>query len=343
MVASVMVYSMGEVIGDGLIKLPVVGAVRDAFPRARITWCAAKGSTVYAGALAPVVKDCIDEILTTGPTGAGALDWLTARRPFGGRRFDVVIDTQDNLRRSLVARRAAERLFVSAAGGGRLSHRPVGELPVPVVERLTALVSLAAGWPIKPRPLRVLDERAVEAAAALLPEGPSYVGFAPMAGGVSRRWPLDRFIDLALRQTAKGRTPVFFLGPSDFVPMLAVRSALPYALIPEHERTDAYQDVAGPLLVIALAGRLRAAVANDAGPGHMLAAGGVPLVSLQLDRRKSLKFKPAAERMERLIAEDFIDREPNLLTAERRPDPGMAAIPVSAVEARLERLLEAPS
>lgn len=332
MVASVMVYSMGEVIGDGLIKLPVVGAVRAAFPRARISWCAAKGSTVYAGALAPVVKGCIDEILTATPTGAGALDWLTARRPFGGRRFDVVIDTQDNLRRSLVARRAAEQLFVSGAGGGRLSHRKANDLPVPVVERLTALVSLAAGWPIEPQPLPLLDQRTQEAAAALLPEGPTYVGFAPMAGGESRRWPLERFIDLAARQTAKGRTPVFFLAPGDFAAMLAVRQALPFALIPEHERSDAYDDVSGPLLVIAMASRLAAAVANDAGPGHMLAAGGAPLVSLQLDRRKSVKFKPAASRMERLVAEEFVVSG----SGER---PAMGMIPVSAVETRLERLL----
>ena len=42
---TVMVYSMGEVIGDGVIKLPFVAAVREAYPNARITWCAAKVPT----------------------------------------------------------------------------------------------------------------------------------------------------------------------------------------------------------------------------------------------------------------------------------------------------------
>jgi ADP-heptose:LPS heptosyltransferase len=97
-------------------------------------------------------------------------------------------------------------------------------------------------------------------------------------------------------------------------------------LIPEVGRTDAFQEVRGPLLTIALAGRLAAAVANDAGPGHMLAAGGAPLLSLQQSRRKAAKFRPAARRLEMLVAEDY--------------GGGMDAIPPADVEARLERLLQ---
>ena len=94
---TVMVYSMGEVIGDGVIKLPFVAAVREAYPHATITWCAGKGSTVYATTLKPAVAGLIDEVLTTRPTGAKLSDHLTLK-PFGGRRFDLVIDMQGLLR-----------------------------------------------------------------------------------------------------------------------------------------------------------------------------------------------------------------------------------------------------
>jgi ADP-heptose:LPS heptosyltransferase len=33
MVQSILIYSMGEVIGDGLIKLPFIAGLRAAFPR----------------------------------------------------------------------------------------------------------------------------------------------------------------------------------------------------------------------------------------------------------------------------------------------------------------------
>jgi ADP-heptose:LPS heptosyltransferase len=307
---SVLIYSMGEVIGDGLIKLPFIASLKNAFPGAVIHWCAGKGSTVYSTSLKPIVAGFIDEVIDGGVTGIAISDLLFLKQPFDGRRFDVVIDTQTNVRRSLVVRRARSRrtggVFVSPAADFRLSDRkPATPWPDAMVDRLQMLASMAAGRAIPARPVLLSDVRALEAAAAILPAGPAYVGFAPGAGGVSKRWPLDRFIALAKAQADQGRAPVFFLGPDEAEMADAVRAAIPGALFPETGRTDAFLDIKGPLLVVALASRLIAAVANDAGPGHMLAAGGAPLLSLQGIRRKAAKFHPAAPRLKMLIADDF--------------------------------------
>lgn len=320
MVQTVLIYSMGEVIGDGLIKLPFIAGLRAAFPQARISWCAAKGQTVYAGPLKAVVAGYVDEVLTAGPTGAGALDVLPWVKPFGGRTFDLVIDTQENLRRSLVARRAAKGLFVSAAAQAR---KP--DWPPAVVDRLARLLALATGGTGAPRPLALTDPDALAAAQALLPGGPTYVGLAPGAGGQDKRWPLERYLELARRLQDSGRQPVFFFGPDEAAEAEAARAAVPAALFPERDRVDGSPAIKGPLLAIALAGRLSAAVANDAGPGHMLAAGGAPLLSLQKDHRKAVKFRPAARRLELLVAQDYGD--------------DMAALPLEAVDAALRRLI----
>lgn len=324
MVQTVLIYSMGEVIGDGLIKLPFIAGLRAAFPQARITWCAAKGTTVYDGSLKRVVAGYIDEIIKDGVTGAGALDVLPWVKPFGGRTFDLVIDTQENLRRSLVARRAAKGAFVSAAMQARK-----GDWPPAVVDRTARLLSLATNGQGSLRPLALTEAEAISAAKALLPSGPAYVGLAPGAGGQEKRWPLENYLELARAQAAAGRTPVFFFGPDEAADAAIARSEVPGALFPEADRTDGYSNVKGPLLAIALAGRLRAAVANDAGPGHMLAAGGAPLLSLQLNRRKAVKFKPAARRLEMLCAEDYGE--------------GMAALPPQAVQDALDALIAGDS
>lgn len=324
MVQTVLIYSMGEVIGDGLIKLPFIAGLRAAFPQARITWCAAKGTTVYDGPLKRVVAGYIDEIIKDGVTGAGALDVLPWVKPFGGRTFDLVIDTQENLRRSLVARRAAKGAFVSAAMQARK-----GDWPPAVVDRMARLLSLATNGQGGLRPLALTEAEAISAAEALLPSGPAYVGLAPGAGGQEKRWPLENYLELARAQAAAGRTPVFFFGPDEAADAAIARSEVPGALFPEADRTDGYANVKGPLLAIALAGRLRAAVANDAGPGHMLAAGGAPLLSLQLNRRKAVKFKPAARRLEMLCAEDYGE--------------GMAALPPQAVQDALDALIAGDS
>ena len=321
MVQTILIYSMGEVIGDGLIKLPFIAGLRAAFPDARISWCAGKGETVYAGPLKRVVEGYIDEILTTGRTGAKLSDLLPWAKPFGGRTFDLVIDTQENLRRSVVARRASRGgRFISAAVQARKAGWPVA-----VVDRLARLLALATDGVGAPRALVLTDPDALAAAKALLPDGPTYVGMAPGAGGQDKRWPLERYLDLARRLEASGRRAVFFFGPDEAADAQVAREAAPAALFPERDRTDGYDAVKGPLLVIALAGRLAAAVANDAGPGHMMAAGGAPLLSLQQDRRKAAKFRPAAQRLELLVAEDY--------------GQGMAALPLDVVDAALQRLI----
>jgi ADP-heptose:LPS heptosyltransferase len=313
----ILVYSMGEVIGDGLIKLPFVAGLRQAFPDAHIAWAAAKGDTVYAGPLASVVEGLIDEVVTAGPTGAGVWDVLPWIKPFGGRTFDLVIDTQENAARSAVVRRAVDK-------GGRLVSPALAknDWPIAVVDRFARLLDLAKPG-ARPEPLHLTDPEIVAAAHSLLPEGPAYVGFAPGAGGADKRWPLDCYIALANDQAAKGRTPVFFLGPQEVAERDRVAKAVPGVLFPENAAPAALR---GPRLVVALAARLVAAVANDAGPGHMLAAGGAPLLSLQRDRRKAAKFRPAAQRLEVLIAEDYGD--------------SMAALPLDAASRALDKLLE---
>ncbi len=302
---TVMVYSMGEVIGDGVIKLPFMAAVREAYPDAHIAWCAAKVGTVYANVLKPLTVGLIDEVLTTPPTGAKAADHFTLR-PFGGRRFDLVIDTQGNFARGLFARRAA-RDFISGVGGYMLSRArpPKGEVRAAAVpERLARLLELASGKPVTLRPVKIADPRILAAAEALLPPGPTYVGLAPGAGGPERRWPLERYIAIGQRAAAAGWTPVFILGPMELDEAATIRAAIPAALFPTIDRTDGYDDVQGPMLTIALAQRVAAAVANDAGPAHMLAAGGAPMVHLPRTRTKASKFKPATEQVRQIIAED---------------------------------------
>lgn len=323
MVQTVLIYSMGEVIGDGLIKLPFIAGLRAAFPDARISWCAAKGETVYTGPLKAVVAGYIDEVILEGANGAKAGDSLPWSKPFGGRKFDLIIDTQENLRRSGVARRGAAGRFVSAAREARSQ-----DWPVAVTDRLARLLALATDGQGAPRPLTLTNADALKAAEVLLPAGPTYVGLAPGAGGQDKRWPLENYLDVARRIVAKGWTPVFFFGPDEVEDAAIAAREVPQALQPERNRTDGLP-VKGPLLVIALAGRLAAGVANDAGPGHMLAAGGAPLLSLQQDRRKAVKFRPAAARLEMLVAEDY--------------GSGMGALPVDAAWAALEKLVSGAS
>jgi ADP-heptose:LPS heptosyltransferase len=318
----ILVYSGLELLGDGVMKLPFVRALRQCFPAARITWLAGKGRTVYAGALAPLVGDCLDEVIEDAGIGSAARELL--RRPLPGRRFDLVIDTQRRVLTSLILRRIRSASFVSGAAGFLLSSRrpPRGaRKPPSMIGQLFLLLETAVGRPVAPVYDLALAPTWRAQAEALLPTGPRYVGIAPGAGGAHKRWPRERFVALAQGQRAAGRVAVFLLGPDEAGWRGELGAAVPQARFPLQEPgVDP-----SPLLTLALAQRLDAAVANDSGAGHLLAAAGCPLVSL-FGPTRAEKFAPAARRLELVDAHDFGAAEMN-------------AIPLDAVETALERLL----
>src|SRR5690606_16994984 len=118
----------------------------------------------------------------------------------------------------------------------------------------------------------------VEAAAAVLPDGPRYVGLAPGAGGKRKIWPLANFIGLARHLTERGFTACFFLGPEEAALRDAIDGAVNTPKFPEE--SDAVRQLDSPLATAALARRMTFSVCNDSGGGHLIAAGGQPTVTL---------------------------------------------------------------
>jgi len=297
---SILVYVGLDAVGDGLMKLPFIRALRAAFPTARITWMAGKGHSVYAGVLAPVVAGLVDEVIDDAQVGSRVPE-LFGRPPLYGRRFDLIIDTQRRVLTSLIVRRIGHGGFISAAAGFWLSTvrpSPDHRRPAAMVGQLLDLVRLAKGGEVAEAAAVSIDPATQAAAAALLPPGPVYVGFAPGAGGRHKCWPLDRFIAVATAQAGHGRVPVFLLGPGEAEWAEPIRAALPAALLP----LQAAEQVT-PLLTIALGRRMAVAIANDSGAGHMLAAADVPLLSL-FGPTPAAKFAPAGLKTRVIRAQD---------------------------------------
>jgi ADP-heptose:LPS heptosyltransferase len=327
--STVLVYVGLDFIGDALMKMPFVVALRQAFPEARITWLAGKGRTVFRRELAPLAEGLIDEVIEDAGIGS---HWSEIRaRPLGGRRFDLVVDTQRRFLTTLLLRRIPARRFVSGAANFLLSDArpPAGYArPAELIRQLLDLVDLAAGRRIEAPRFELRAPEFVAAATRLLPDGAVHVGFVPgsSAGRAEKRWPLDRYVALARMQAARGRVPVFVLGPEEAAWRDEIAAAVPGARFPLQEESGT--DARGPLLTIALAARLAAAVSNDSGGGHLVAAGGVPLVSL---------WGPS-------VMAKAPPQSPRLITVDAREfaSTSMDAIPIERVDAALEALLAAP-
>ncbi len=324
--ASVAVYSYEEIIGDGLYKIPVARALRSAFPEARIAWVTTR-RTVLAGRLRPLTEGLIDVFYEDSGIGDRPAAVLAPMPRTIPERFDVVIDTQSVVWRSLHARRLSRGLFVSPAARWLLSDRrpPKGQPKARhMVDRLLGLLELASGRKAELSAAVSIPADLAAKAERLLPDGPTYVGFAPGAGKRVKCWPLEGFIAVAREQAARGRVPVFILGPDEveWTPRLA--EAAPTALFPE-QAAEVWGDGFSPLRTVALARRFGAALANDSGVSHMFGAADVPLLTLY-GPTDAEKFRPRVSRGLILRAQDFGGED-------------MAAIPVEAVSAALDGLL----
>jgi ADP-heptose:LPS heptosyltransferase len=304
---SVLVYVGLDRVGDGLLKLPFVRGLRQAFPDAHITWLAGKDTSVYASCLAPVVEGLLNEVIEHASIGLHPSELL--KRPLGNRKFDLIIDSQKILWASFSLWRIPHKTFVSPAGRFLLSSvkAPKGyKFPKSMQRQLLDLLELASGQTFQtPKSLSLdISKNYRTDALELLPFGKNYIGFAPGSGGKPKCWDLKNFIRLAEAEVEQDRIPVFFLGPQEPKWMAPIKAQIPSALFPLQIKDNNFD----PLYTIALAERMSASVSNDSGVGHMIAIGGNPLVSL-FGPTVPEKFTPMGENITIIEAKSFGGRE----------------------------------
>lgn len=308
---TILIYSGGEIMGDGLNKLGFLRAVRRAYPDAHITWFAGNGASVYAGKLAPAVAGLLDQVIESE---RGAESWRQVLRPrLANQTYDIILDTQLKVRATTELKRMPHGLLVSGAAHGLLSERRApgqpwrDARPVALAQQLLQLLALArygyVDGPVDPSGTVDVPAACDKLALDLLPRDTPCVALAPGAGGAGKRWPLENFAALGTRLSDAGWGPVFVLGPDETWMHTELAARVPGGLFPLQQaspRALAYE----PFLTMGIAAACRAAVANDAGIGHILAVTGVPMVSL-FGKTDAAKFAPNNPRLTVLRAQDF--------------------------------------
>ena len=260
-------------IGDAVMSLPVLRALRRGDPAGRITILAKRGPAAIYRA-----QGTADEVRTASGLLA---DSAAASRA----RFAEAWLLPNSFRSALVPWLAGIPDRIGYAGDGRtaLLNRP---LPPPprTGHQLRDYDPLLRSRGIEPDPdpprLPVPAEAAALADAALAraglpPDGPLALIAPGAAFGWTKRWPPDRFGRLADALAARGFACAVVIGPGE-EPIAAEvgRASTSGGTLP----------VLGldldPVGVAALAARSRVVIANDSGPMHLAAAVGTPVVAL---------------------------------------------------------------
>ena len=285
---NILVIDFGQ-MGDVVLSLPALAALRQRFPRARITVAVGKpGRQIVelSGAADDVLV--VDRVaLRDGFAPLSIMRVVGVVQEARRRKFDFVIDLHSLSETNLLGflSGAPRRLFSRRPGRSLdfLSNfrpqAPAEDLAKHAVERyLDVLAPLKIGEVSRvPRlPLKDEAERSVDQLfrKAKVGQGAPVVGVFPGAGHPSRRWPLERFGELARRLAdTDGLHTALFIGPEELQQAKQIRAAFPKDSTTPIERLDI------PQLASALA-RISVLVSNDTGPVHIAAAVGTPTVVL---------------------------------------------------------------
>ncbi len=307
-IRTVLVVRTDDRVGNALLTIPLVRALQQALPQARVDLLLAARVACVAEGLERLGVVRFDK-------RAAPLAQLRFLRMLRGA-YDVVLDAAHwhafSLTSALLSRWAARRWVIGAdRGPARFAYAGVAPLPAPGTPDVAAKLLLAA-----PLGLR-LSQMPMETS---LGRGPPPVAgrFAALNPGARKgdhRWPPERFgaVARALGHV-HGLRSVVFWGPGEEALARQVASA-----------SAGRAELAPPTGLDALASAFRAAalvVTNDTGPMHLAVACGAPVVAVLLDEA-GLRWSHPGTRFAAVVAP--ADEAPVVAAAARILDSALPA------------------
>ncbi|HEX4945305.1 MAG TPA: glycosyltransferase family 9 protein [Blastocatellia bacterium] len=269
-------------IGQTVLALPALHALRAAFPQARITVASSYSAfdvvrlSHYANEIFPVGR--ASELIHPRATFQSLKSLRTLRR----EQFDVTIELQRGTAGG-VAR------FLAQLGAPKKHRKLLTQIREAILrhsladrhaaQRYLEIIGELGAFPLDREP-RLYTEREADARLDMrleksgLATGGLLIGLHPGAGHNKPRWPLERFLVVAEKLIHVLNARVFvFAGPHErglaraVVKQLPTKHALAFDAAPLADVTSAFA-------------RLSVLITNHGGPAHLAAAVGTPVVAL---------------------------------------------------------------
>jgi heptosyltransferase I len=282
-------------MGDILHALPAVTALRLAHPEWVIDWVVEPMWSALLSAQPGAARDTSEanpkqplvdrvhfastrkwrrDVLGSETRGeVGAL-----RRALKCEHYDAVIDFQGAVRSAVIARMARSRRFIGEAKPRErvaklLFTEQVETQGLHVIEQDVELAAAVAGDELCPvQPMLPYDPEAEEWAEALLENEPGpAILINPGAGWGAKRWPAERYGDVARVLLNHGRRVFVNAGPGEM--MLA-------ETVVKRTGGGARSLFCSLEQLIAITRRVSLTVAGDTGPLHLACALGRPVVGI---------------------------------------------------------------
>lgn len=264
----ILIFSNGEKIGDGIIKLPFIYDLQKCFPKAELIWLT-HGNTVYKNILAPLIKGINIKIYDNAKINFIPFKKISNKYDFKEITFDLIIDTQKTFNKSIALKKLKSKIFISSCFGWHLSdRRPFISTKQRkyYLENIYQLLELSLNYKLHKRSKVEVNSDVTKRIRGIFDLKKKYFGIAPGAGENEKKWPIEKYILLTKRFIEKGFTPCFFFGPQDNKERERIINIFGKVLEPE----KSFEDISNVEKIMSSTEYLEFAVSNDSGISHML-------------------------------------------------------------------------
>ena len=118
----ILIFTQGEKLGDGIIKIPFIYDLKKEIPNSVIFWVA-NGTTVYKDILNSFVKEKIDFIYEDLGIGIHTVYKSTKLlKELSKNEYDLIIDTQKTFIKSFYLKKLKTKIFLSSCANGIFSN-----------------------------------------------------------------------------------------------------------------------------------------------------------------------------------------------------------------------------
>ena len=294
----ILIYNSGGGLGDAIQLFPLILTLQNHFSSYEFYYQDSLGAKYFSNELKDYNIKIKNLNLNLKHFGFRWWHFFKAKSEFlktglNLDKFDLIIDIQSKIRNTIILKRLPNIHFYSSTFNYFFCSFKKNYSDYENVNQRT-IFNLEKFYGVKINKinysLNQLNEKYIKEAIKLLPDQ-NYIGFSITHGNPYRKkhWPINKFIELAVKLKEKGKKPIFFVEKNNTEIVNKIKSVIPNASFPEHN-----SELASPALVTALASRLEKAVSIDNGIMHMMSLAKIPMIVL-FGPTKPEKFAPDQE------------------------------------------------
>ena len=291
--SKILVVKLGA-LGDFIQALGAMKAIRQHHPQAHITLLTTQPYKMLAtqcGYFNEIWIDTKPKILELG-------DWMALRKQLNNAHFDRVYDLQNNDRTSFyfkLFKKTNRPEWVGVAPGASHMNSSPSRTAGHAFDGHVQTLALAG---IQNVTLDTLSWMKADITDFTLKK--PYVLLVPGSAPdrLSKRWPAENYAIIANAITQKGFQPILLGAQAEAAVTSKIASTCPQALNLTG-RTSLAQ-------IVELARGAAAAIGNDTGPIHLIAATGCPVLALFSGQSHPVKHAPKGADVQ-IMREDFLE------------------------------------